>query len=127
METKTIEKEILGKAREWIDEYGEDFLVELIDAYLDDGPMRLAGLRRAFDNGDVEAFTREAHSLKSSSANLGAMRVAAIAKEMERAGRAGEMAHMAEPVARAEAEFTLVRAALKGLRAAPQAFMGREL
>jgi len=32
METKTTEKEIVDKAREWIEEYGEDFLVELLDA-----------------------------------------------------------------------------------------------
>jgi HPt (histidine-containing phosphotransfer) domain-containing protein len=127
LETRTIEKEIVGKAREWIEEYGEDFLVELIDAYLDDAPARLAELRRAFENGDAETFTREAHSLKSSSANLGAMKVSAIAKEMEMAGRSGKIEQMAEPVARTEAEFALVRAALETLRSAPQEFTGREL
>ena len=126
METRTLEKEIVGKAREWIEEYGEEFLVELIDAYLDDAPTRLAELRRAFENGNAETFTREAHTLKSSSANLGAMKVSALAKEMEMAGRAGNMAQMAEPVARAEAEFALVRAALGALRSAPQEFAGRE-
>ena len=127
METRTIEKEIVGKAREWIDEYGEDFLVELIDAYLGDAPDRLARLRQALEAGDAETFTFEAHTLKSSSANLGAMKVSAIAKEMEMAGRAGKMAQMAEPAARTEAEFALVKAALEALRSAPQELTGREL
>ena len=127
MEQRAIENEIRGKAREWIDEYGEDFLVELIDAYLGDAPDRLARLRQALEGGDAEAFAREAHTLKSSSANLGAMKISALAKEMEAAGRAGKMAQMAEPVARTEAEFALVKAALEALRSTPQAFTGREL
>ena len=127
METKTTEKEIVDKAREWIEEYGEDFLVELIDAYLDDAPTHLARLRQALEGGDAETFIFEAHTLKSSSASLGAMRISALAKEMETAGRAGKMAQMAGSVARTEAEFALIKAALEALRAAPQAIMGREL
>jgi len=79
------------------------------------------------ETGDAETFTRQAHTLKSSSANLGAMKISALAKEMETAGRAGKMAQMAEPAARTEAEFALVKAALEALRSAPQELTGREL
>ncbi|HEV8722587.1 MAG TPA: Hpt domain-containing protein [Candidatus Binatia bacterium] len=73
MAESVIEAQIKFKAKEWVDEYGEDFLIELIDVYLKDTPNRVMRLRQALDGGDSEAFVREAHTLKSSSASVGAM------------------------------------------------------
>ncbi len=120
MENLAVEKEIRSKAREWVEEYGADFLVELIDVYLADTPNRLALLRRAIEGGDAEACVREAHTLKSSSANLGAAALSAAAKEMEAAGRAGRTASLAGEIERFECEFAAVKAALEALRRAPE-------
>ena len=106
-----IEREIKDKAKEWVDEYGEDFLFELIDVYLKDTPNRVTQLRQALDGGDHETFVREAHTLKSSSANLGAMGLSALAKTMELAGRGGRIATVARELTRFEEEFALVKAA----------------
>ena len=126
MDQQTIEREICAKAREWIDEYGEDFLVELIGDYLEDGSSRVARLRQAVDAGDAEALTHEAHTLKSSSANLGAQTLSALAKRLEEMGRDGAIAALADDVARFEAQFALVKASLEKLRAAPSAFLMQE-
>jgi HPt (histidine-containing phosphotransfer) domain-containing protein len=123
----SIENKIVEKAKSWIDEYGEEFFVELVDLYLHDTPKRLIELRRALDAGDTPTLTREAHTLKSSSANVGAMKMSEIARELEIAGRTGEMGRMAEQVTRTEKEFELVRSALKALRSAPQTFTSQEL
>ncbi|HET7582516.1 MAG TPA: Hpt domain-containing protein, partial [Candidatus Limnocylindria bacterium] len=40
----------------------------------------------------AEALVRPAHTLKSSSATLGAMRLSALARELEMAGRSGSLA-----------------------------------
>jgi two-component system, sensor histidine kinase and response regulator len=127
VELRSIEKAIVEKAKSWIEEYGEAFLLELVELYLQDTPNRLIELRRALDSGDTPTVTREAHTLKSSSANLGAMKMSGFAKELEIAGRAGEMRQMAEQVTRTEAEFELVKAALTALRSAPQQFASQEL
>jgi HPt (histidine-containing phosphotransfer) domain-containing protein len=121
-----IEREIKDKAKEWVDEYGEDFLVELIDVYLKDTPHRVTQLRQALDGGDNETFVREAHTLKSSSASVGAMRLSALAKEMESAGRSGRIATVAREVTRFEEEFALVKAALEALRGAPEKHLNQE-
>jgi HPt (histidine-containing phosphotransfer) domain-containing protein len=123
----SIENKIVEKAKSWIDEYGEEFFVELVDLYLHDTPKRLIELRRALDAGDTPTLTREAHTLKSSSANVGAMKMSEIARELEIAGRTGEMGRMAEQVTRTETEFELVKAALKALRSALQTFASRKL
>ena len=127
MELQSTEKAIVAKAKSWIEEYGEDFLVELVDLYLEDTPKRLIELRRALDIGDTPTLTREAHTIKSSSANLGAMKMSEFAKELETACRKGEMRQIAEQVARTEAEFELVKNALAALRSAPQEFVSQEL
>jgi two-component system sensor histidine kinase/response regulator len=121
-----IEREIEDKAKEWVDEYGEDFLVELIDVYLKDTPHRVTQLRQALDDGDNETFVREAHTLKSSSASVGAMGLSALAKEMELAGRSGKMDTVASEVTRFEEEFALVKAALHAVRGVPEKFFNQE-
>ena len=112
LESTAVEKEIRSKAKEWVDEYGADFLVELIDVYLADTPNRLALLRQAIEGGDAETCVREAHTLKSSSANLGALELSASAKEMEAAGRAGRTATLADEIGRFESQFAAVKTAL---------------
>ena len=125
MELDKIEKEIADKAKDWIDDYGEDFLVELIDVYLDDTPVRLAQLRQALDGGDAETMTREAHTLKSSSANVGAMTLSALAQQVELAGRNGQTDSVAVEVGRMSAIFARVKTILEALRHAPGKFIGR--
>jgi HPt (histidine-containing phosphotransfer) domain-containing protein len=120
LESTAVEKEIRSKAKEWVDEYGADFLVELIDVYLADTPNRLALLRQAIEGGDAETCVREAHTLKSSSANLGALELSASAKEMEAAGRAGRTATLADEIGRFESQFAAVKTALEALRGAPE-------
>jgi HPt (histidine-containing phosphotransfer) domain-containing protein len=126
MEQRVIEKEICDKAKEWIYEYGEDFLVELIGDYVEDSTARVARLRQAAAAGDAEALTLEAHTLKSSSASLGAQSLSALAKRLEDVGRAGDLAALAEDVVRFAEQFGVVKASLEKLRSAPNAFITKE-
>jgi HPt (histidine-containing phosphotransfer) domain-containing protein len=99
---------------------GDDpaFLAELIDTYVADTPQQLATIRRALDTGDAEAVRRAAHSLKSNSATFGAAALAGLGAQLEARGKAGELAGMDELVARAEAEYDLVKRALRALQVA---------
>ena len=62
---------------------GEDFIDELIDAFLDDGPNMLANMQSALETKDVESFRRNVHSLKTNANTFGAMELGALAKELE--------------------------------------------
>ena len=62
---------------------GEDFINELIDAFLDDAPNMLKNMQTALDAKDVESFRRNAHSMKSNANTFGATELAALAKELE--------------------------------------------
>jgi HPt (histidine-containing phosphotransfer) domain-containing protein len=62
---------------------GEDFINELIDAFLDDAPNMLDHMQMALDTKDIETFRRNAHSLKSNANTFGAVELASLAKELE--------------------------------------------
>ena len=126
MEPNSIEIAIRDKAKEWIDEYGADFLVELIGDYLNDAVTRVDRLREAVATGDAKTVMLEAHTLKSSSANLGAPGLSVIAKRLEEIGRDGDMTESVPYLERFEDEFAVVKANLEELRGAPEAYIARE-
>jgi HPt (histidine-containing phosphotransfer) domain-containing protein len=66
---------------------GEDFINELIDAFLDDAPNMILNMRSALTVGDVESFRRNAHSLKSNANTFGAVELSVLAKELEMMAR----------------------------------------
>lgn len=68
---------------------GDDdaFIVELVETYVSEGETSMAALLAAAGSGDCAAIVRPAHSLKSTSASLGAMRMAAVCRAIEEAGR----------------------------------------
>ena len=97
-----------------------EFVDELIDTYLDDAMVQLAAMRAAAavgGAGGAEALVRPAHSLKSSSANVGAMWLADACRTLEADGRSGSVPEMTARVEACGQGFEEVREALLGARA----------
>ena len=126
MEQGVIENEIRDKAKEWAEEYGEDFLVELVGDYLFEASARVARLRQALAGGDADTLTYEAHTLKSSSANLGARTFSDLAKRFEEAGREGDLTALLDDAELFERQFAAVKASLEKLLSAPSQFIAQE-
>lgn len=70
---------------------GDDFIGELVDAFLEDAPNMLDAMRTALEANDVESFRRNAHSLKSNAHTFGAIELGELAKELEAMGRDGNL------------------------------------
>ena len=66
--------------------------------------------------GNAERFRRAAHSLKSNGNTFGALKLAALAREIELKGLDAEPNRDAAPLAALEAEFARAAAELKTLR-----------
>src|SRR5512139_366967 len=62
---------------------GEEFINELIDAFLEDAPVMIRDMREAVQKQDVESLRRNAHSLKSNANTFGATKLGTLAKELE--------------------------------------------
>jgi HPt (histidine-containing phosphotransfer) domain-containing protein len=72
---------------------GDDigFVRELIETYLADTPTQFVAMTVAVEAEDAAALVRPAHTLKSSSATVGAMRLSSLARDLEMAGRGGSL------------------------------------
>jgi len=85
----------------------------LIDVFLDDAPQLIADLETAASRPDYPLLYQAAHSLKSSSANLGAMSLSAAAKRIELGARAEALDRPAVAVTLLAGEFERARDALR--------------
>ena len=95
---------------------GADFINELIDAFLDDAPNMLANMSTALAAQDVDAFRRNAHSLKSNANTFGATELGALAKELEFMARENNL-KIGNRLEVLKAAYAQVAEALKGMRA----------
>ena len=82
----SVDLSVLFGLRELQEEGKPDILNELIELYLTDVPPQLAALREAVEAGDAHAVERISHTLKGSSANMGAVRMEALCTELEEMG-----------------------------------------
>ncbi len=103
-----IERDVIDELREVLG--GE--IDRLINLFLEDTPMLLARLEAAALAPDFMELSEAAHSLKSSSANLGAMALSAAAKRVELGARMQTLDRPAVAVALIASEFARAREAL---------------
>jgi CheY-like chemotaxis protein len=95
---------------------GDEFLSEVIEAFLADAPALLATLRRSLDSQNSEELRRAAHTLKSNGATLGAAEFAEMCRTLEQRAKAGELDGASELVDRIEQEYRPLEEALSALR-----------
>jgi HPt (histidine-containing phosphotransfer) domain-containing protein len=81
--------------------------------YLKSSGELLRKLARALEEGDTETTRRTAHTLKSSSANVGASRLASLSKQLEDAGRSNSLPKAGLLLEQIKAEHGQVVAALQ--------------
>ena len=85
---------------------GDDFLPELIAAYLEETPLLIKDLQQALAEGNAQAFTRPAHSIKSSSSSLG---------DLETIGKSGDLSQVAVKLTEFIGTYPEVEQSLKNL------------
>ena len=106
-----LDGDVLAELREVM---GAEF-GNLVQMFLVDAAKYIQQLEEAAAGGDLEKMIAPAHTLKSSSANLGAMAVSAAAKRIEVGAREGVLPRPAVAVAVLEAEFQRASEALRRL------------
>lgn len=80
-------------------------LSELSEMFLDDASSALRDLKEAIESEDLPLVERTAHTLKGSSGNMGAKRMAGLCAELQDAGVSrGELSRAPELLGRLEAE-----------------------
>ena len=106
----------LGTFAELQQTAGADFVVELVDTFLEEAPTMLVELRNARARADVDRFRRAAHSLKSNSHTFGALGLGALARELELNGIDADPARDNARLDALESEYARAAAELKARR-----------
>jgi HPt (histidine-containing phosphotransfer) domain-containing protein len=108
-----LDRAVLDNIRA-LDQPGSSALLyRVIGIYLKTTPELVRAMRRAADAGDAAAVGAAAHSLKSSSLNLGAAGLGALCREIEAAARSTPPATPAALIAALESEYLRVEQLLR--------------
>ncbi len=90
-----------------------DLLDRIIRHFLADTPALLQTIKEAVKAGDAHALERAAHSLKSTSATMGALGLTQVCSQLELAGRSGTMPASDTLLRTVESSFEAARVALE--------------
>ncbi len=116
-----IDTNVLQAFRQMVGENDSDIVAEMIDCYLEEAPKLVQAIATAIAQADAIALRAGAHTLKSSSATLGATTLTEICLQLEVISRTGDTEASIDKLPQLEAEFARVKAALQVERQQPQA------
>lgn len=105
-EPKPVDAELLARLR---DVLGEN-LAHVLELFLEDTPDYLARLSAAAQASDPETLRQVAHTLKGIAGSLGAVQLAAVARELEQQASVGTLAESDHLVQQLKAEYDQVQA-----------------
>ena len=103
-----LDRSVLASLRELQDDGDPDIVAEVGGLFLEHSPQKIAAILQAVENGDAKGLQTAAHSLKSSSAYVGAMRLSELSRELEMMGRSQIMDRAEEMAERLNREYKQV-------------------
>ncbi|MDJ0651256.1 MAG: ATP-binding protein [Xenococcaceae cyanobacterium MO_188.B19] len=112
-ENRVLDIQVLDSLRELAGIKAPDLINKIVKQYFEDSPGKLKAIAKAAEEKDAEALSKAAHGLRSSSANLGAIRVAELCKTIENIGRTGTTADTLDSIAQLQAEYAKVEVVLQ--------------
>ncbi len=112
MNLPTLDPLALDQLRPFKGHDGTSLLGNLIQVYLDQLPGCVEGLLKAHQEGNAHSVFKIAHTLKSTSASLGAYELQALCQRLEDAGRMEDLSVTGSLLPLFESETSKVKAAL---------------
>lgn len=91
----------------------EQLLEEILDIYLQDTPGLIEALKKAVSDGNAIEAQKYAHTIKGSSANVGANRVQKRSLDAEMSARKGELDQLPSRIMKIEEQFQIFRVTVK--------------
>ena len=91
----------------------EDLAREIIESFLADMPTQIEKLGASVDAGDCRLAEQQAHRIKGAAANLGGEALRAVAFEMEKAAKAGDLINVTARLPEMKTQFIRLREAMR--------------
>ena len=90
----------------------EDLIYKVIEGYVGDLPKQIEALRGYLEAGDAASTERQAHTIKGASVAVGGEALCALAFEMEKAAKAGDLESVTARLPELDSQFALLKEAL---------------
>lgn len=103
---------LLMRLQELVQETDFEFVIELIDIYINETPKQINAIVLALAAHNLPSLTIAAHTLKGSSLNLGAKQLGAHCLKLEEIGRTGKSIPDGTGITDIENEFENVKTKL---------------
>jgi len=113
---QVLDLAVIDGLRELGGEEDPQLLFELIELFLEDAPARLAEMEEALDTQNLDGMRRAAHTLKSSSANMGAVTFSQLCRDLEAAARASDASAFRQKHGSCRGAYQAFEAELRRLR-----------
>jgi len=113
---EVLDPSVIQGLRELGGEEDPGLLLELVELYLADAPERTAEMEQALAASDWKLLERAAHTLKSASANIGALGLSELCKELELKARGSDPQVCSALFKLCAGSLVRVESALRGLR-----------
>jgi len=110
-----LNQETIDELLEMVEDAPE-ILVEIIDAYVEQGVLLLEQFKNAIQNNDSNNLREVAHSLKGASYNVGAVLLAELAAELENKGAEADWQGVDDLFVKLQHCYTETIAALQALK-----------
>jgi HPt (histidine-containing phosphotransfer) domain-containing protein len=111
----TLDGDAIHSLLELLDE-DREALSEIVDAFVEEAPQRLAEVREGTEDGDPVLVRRAAHTLKANGRTFGAGRLAQLSEEIETAARGGDLGPASTRIDELDEAWREIRADLQALR-----------
>jgi CheY-like chemotaxis protein len=112
--TAAIDTKVFQELREMVN--NDQVLAGVVDRYIEESPDLLQSLTEALAQGEAEVLHRVAHTLKSTSAMLGATSLSQLCQELELSGQNRSLASLDAMVYQVKTEYEKVQTALQQRR-----------
>jgi len=112
-ESPVIDEAVIQELMNFNGEKNNEFLQEMISIFLEDTDILIGELTDAIKSENKELFTRSAHTLKSTSANIGAVKLSEMGKELEMMGKNGGLKKATVQMKETKHEYGRVRKELE--------------
>jgi len=109
-EKKQVKEEILDWAG-FLDRVmeDEDLAKNIFNDFLNESPKRIDNIQKGIDYDDIQLTKREAHTLKGSSANVGAVILQDIAYQIESAASDKDLTKVATIIPMLKKQFVILK------------------
>ncbi len=87
----------------------ENLAMMIMKGFLEDIPKQIYTMQQFLDSGDAAGVERQAHTIKGAAANVSAEALSALAQEMEKAGKAGDLKVVNNKMGEVTAAFEQLR------------------